>query len=185
MPATYSEATTLCACGCGKPTGIAKGGPRKGQRAKFIHGHHAQRHPHGWAEEDRGYLTPCRIWLGSKDSRGYGTKRDPATRRVRATHVMAWEEAHGPVPDGLELDHLCCQHACGNVEHLEAVTHRENMTRHWQRRGSSSRYPGVSWRKREKKWYAYVYADGRMMSLGFYCDEDEAGRVAAEARARL
>ena len=33
------------------------------------------------------------------------------------------------VPDGLELDHLCRNHSCFNIYHLESVTHRVNMLR--------------------------------------------------------
>jgi hypothetical protein len=33
----------------------------------------------------------------------------------------------GPIPDGLELHHLCGVHACWNPDHLKVVTHAENM----------------------------------------------------------
>lgn len=40
-----------------------------------------------------------------------------------------YEHVKGPVPDGLELDHLCRVHNCVNPAHLEAVTHAENVRR--------------------------------------------------------
>jgi hypothetical protein len=40
-----------------------------------------------------------------------------------------WEHLVGPVPDGLELDHLCRNPGCVNPDHLEPVTHKENMLR--------------------------------------------------------
>lgn len=45
------------------------------------------------------------------------------------THRYSYERAEGPVPAGLELDHLCRVRSCVNPEHLEPVTHRENMRR--------------------------------------------------------
>jgi hypothetical protein len=42
---------------------------------------------------------------------------------------MAYEMLVGPVPDGLELDHLCRVPACVNPDHLEPVTHIENVRR--------------------------------------------------------
>lgn len=49
-------------------------------------------------------------------------------RKVQA-HKVAWEEAHGPIPEGLEPDHLCNNKPCRNVAHLELVTHAENCRR--------------------------------------------------------
>jgi hypothetical protein len=42
---------------------------------------------------------------------------------------VAYELFVGPIPEGLELDHLCRNPSCVNPAHLEAVTHRENVRR--------------------------------------------------------
>ena len=44
-------------------------------------------------------------------------------------HRVAYELTNGPIPDGLELDHLCRVRHCVNPSHIEAVTHRENTLR--------------------------------------------------------
>lgn len=44
-------------------------------------------------------------------------------------HEWSYEQVHGPVPEGLELDHLCRSVTCVRPSHLEAVTHRENTLR--------------------------------------------------------
>lgn len=49
--------------------------------------------------------------------------------RRQLAHRVAYESVHGPVPCGMELDHLCGNRWCRNVEHLEAVTHRVNSQR--------------------------------------------------------
>lgn len=50
-------------------------------------------------------------------------------RKRMLAHVAAWVDVNGPVPDGLELDHVCRNRWCCNPQHLEAVTHRINSQR--------------------------------------------------------
>lgn len=69
----------------------------------------------------------CHVWQGSINDRGYGNiKYHNSTKRV---HVLTYELTKGPVPDGLELDHLCKNIECCNIDHLEAVTHAVNVER--------------------------------------------------------
>lgn len=107
---------------------------------RFISGHNARgqvlRKGPDWVLGDCGYLTPCLIWQHHKTKGGYGvaTVQDvdryvPGRRKQQYTHILQWQSVNGPVPEGLELDHLCRNRACGEVTHLEAVTHAENVRR--------------------------------------------------------
>lgn len=78
--------------------------------------------------EDRGYLTPCRIFTGYCTPDGYGQVGEGRHRLLR-THRVTYEHYVGPIPEGLELDHLCRVPACCEVTHLEAVTSSENKLR--------------------------------------------------------
>lgn len=69
----------------------------------------------------------CWVWTGKKNSSGYGVLCiDKLDRR---SHILSWTWENGPVPEGLELDHLCRNRACVRPSHLEAVTHKVNMER--------------------------------------------------------
>lgn len=72
--------------------------------------------------------TPC--WLTdyfvNKD--GYVTMKIGGGRR-RSVHRVTYELLVGPIPDGLQLDHLCRVRGCVNPAHLEPVTPRENTLR--------------------------------------------------------
>lgn len=69
----------------------------------------------------------CWEWVAGKDSGGYG--QIGVDRRVKRAHRVAYEAIVGPIPEGLELDHLCRNRACVRPEHLEPVTRYENVRR--------------------------------------------------------
>lgn len=69
----------------------------------------------------------CWLWVGAKNTNGYGRFWDG--RRGVSAHVWSYADAHGSVPAGMELDHLCRTPACVNPGHLEPVSHRENLIR--------------------------------------------------------
>lgn len=76
--------------------------------------------------EERGHRTACWIWTGQLNERGYGLIR---SKLSRLAHRAVWIETNGPIPDGLEIDHLCRQRDCVNPTHMELVTRSENMRR--------------------------------------------------------
>jgi hypothetical protein len=69
----------------------------------------------------------CLLWLGPVNQFGYG--RASIKGRKQVAHRAVYEMACGPVPDGLELDHLCRVRCCVNVAHLEPVTKQVNGLR--------------------------------------------------------
>lgn len=42
-------------------------------------------------------------------------------------HRFVWENVHGKIPDGYEIDHLCLNRGCCNVEHLQCIPKREHI----------------------------------------------------------
>lgn len=72
----------------------------------------------------------CWIWTGAKRG-GYGKVQ--VARKMRSLHRLAYELLVGPIPAGLQIDHVkkrgCTSTACCNPAHLEPVTHKENVLR--------------------------------------------------------
>lgn len=70
----------------------------------------------------------CWPWSASVDRKGYG-KFNYAGGRALGAHRYSYATAVGPIPDGMQIDHLCRNPSCVNPLHLEPVTPRENTMR--------------------------------------------------------
>ena len=71
----------------------------------------------------------CWLWLGATNAKGYGHIRSVENGPLISVHRVAYELANGAVPEGLEVDHLCFERACLNPDHLEAISHTDNVRR--------------------------------------------------------
>ena len=80
-----------------------------------------------WSKVQRGQPDECREWLGARTDGGYGNFA--IWPRNIGAHRMAYELSVGPIPAGLQIDHLCRNRGCVNPAHLEAVTGRVNVLR--------------------------------------------------------
>ncbi len=78
----------------------------------------------------RPELGPCWLWTAAKSVSGYGRFGTAAlSGGGQAAHRASWRMAHGPIPEGLHIDHLCRVHNCVNPAHLEPVTPKVNSQR--------------------------------------------------------
>jgi len=92
--------------------------------------------------------TGCWLWTASTNKNGYGQFRFGSqvdgTRTMVLAHRWAYEHLVGPIPEGLQLDHLCRAPWCVNPEHLEPVTNRENTVRGLEARGATAQHGSTS-----------------------------------------
>lgn len=79
------------------------------------------------ARVDVGHPLGCWLWTGGRTSTGYGSMR--VYGKPMKSHRFVFERLRGPVPEGLDLDHLCRVPLCVNPDHLEPVTRSTNTRR--------------------------------------------------------
>jgi hypothetical protein len=135
----------ICMCGCGRTTGIAKRthvgyGHVSGTHQRFIRGHAASKAAKAangrafWIAQDGPLDTPCHIWQGAVNSKGYPSQgtRGEKTWQV---HVRALEERLGrPLKPGHQAHHRCLTPRCVNGDHLVEHTPLEHVRAHCQMR---------------------------------------------------
>ena len=69
----------------------------------------------------------CLVVRAGLNNVGYGQIQIDGHKQL--VHRLAYELFVGPIPEGLQIDHLCRNRACWRWDHLEAVTSRENTLR--------------------------------------------------------
>lgn len=81
----------------------------------------------------------CWIWQPRAGTHGYGqmTRRISRKQVTSLAHRVSYEVFVGPIPDGLEIDHLCVTPKCVNPAHLEPVTRAENIRRRDARKAAA------------------------------------------------
>jgi hypothetical protein len=114
----------------------------------------------------------CHEWHGYVDAKGYGVF-GVGGRKLMKAHRYSYARAHGEVPSGLQLDHVCRNRRCVNPAHLEPVTSRENTIR-----GNLARGPAGACSKGHTMDAANTYVTSRGRR------ECRACRAAAQRRFR-
>lgn len=72
----------------------------------------------------------CWEWIGARSDTGYGNVMvSTRPRKAALAHRAVYEWLVGPIPSGLQLDHLCRNRWCVRPDHLEPVTAAENARR--------------------------------------------------------
>lgn len=135
-----------------------------------------------WSKVDKS--GECWEWTGIKGPTGYGViKINPHNIRV---HRLSFLWAKGPIPEGLQVDHICHNPSCVNPDHLRLATNKQNQE---NQKGPQSRnisgYRGVYWNKERRKWGALVTHRGKRIGAGHYVDPIEANAAVVAKRNEL
>lgn len=110
-----------------------------------------------WDKVER--LHDCWEWRGATSDTGYGQFR--VKGKTLYVHRVSWEIAGGHLADDVVIDHMCHNRICVRPEHLQAVTHKQNIENSRLSAANTSGARGVSFDRRSGKWIAQVMHSGR------------------------
>ena len=130
-------------------------------------------------DEDTGIFTwRKRIGVHCVIGREAGYKSDGYIRiQIDKTgycaHRVAWLYAYGKLPDG-QIDHINHIRDDNRLSNLRDVSQQENLKNIRKVDRNTSGYTGVTWNKRDKRWNAFIRADGKRIHLGNFKGKMEA-----------
>lgn len=114
----------------------------------------------------------CWLWTGATKDDGYG--RIWTGGRLRLVHRVMWELMRGPIAVGMQLDHVRCQVACTNPDHLRLATNGQNQQNsRGAYRNNRLGIRGV-YRTRSGRFVAHAQVDGRRHVVGRFDTPGEA-----------
>ncbi len=108
-----------------------------------------------------------------------GYRRVKVGGRIYQVHRLIWEAAHGPIPDGMVIDHINRDKLDNRLENLRCITPRHNQYNAKVYSNNSSGVRGMY--ARGSRWQIQFRVKGKLRSYGYYDDKELAELVAKEA----
>ena len=123
-------------------------------------------------------------WYAKKSNKTYYAVRQQRVSKHKQATVLMHREIlglkQGDPREGDHRNHNGLDNQRNNLRIADKAQNQQNRT---ERRNSYSKYKGVSWNKRDRKWQVYIGLGGKSKYVGYYEDEKEAARAYdAEAR---
>lgn len=130
-------------------------------------------------DEDFEFVSQWKWQLGYRDCAQRSVFKENGQR-----HTIYLHREVTKAPDGVEVDHIDSNRLNCQKSNLRFCTHNLNVRNALKRSTvTSSKYKGVCWHKRQKKFNASIRVDGKRYNLGsFTSDKDAAIRYNEAAR---
>lgn len=96
-------------------------------------------------------------------------------------HRIIWEMHHGPIPDGMKVDHRDMDPWNNRLVNLRLATNSQNMCNRPKQANNTSGYKGVCWDAVNEKWMAQIRAGGVSRILGRFHTAEEAYEAYCDA----
>lgn len=139
-----------------------------------------------WAKVNKG--SDCWTWTAGTKTNGYGQfgVRIDGKQHMARAHRVSYSIAHGAIPDGKVIDHVCINRLCVRPDHLRLTTAKQNNEhRLTTSQAALSGIRGVHWDAKANKWRAQVKHNNRTHYAGLHDTVSEAEAAAKAKRLSL
>ena len=117
---------------------------------------------------------------GKPDRKYYAVKlcKDGIVTQIKNHRLVALAFIENDDPNNkILVDHKDNDRLNNNVSNLRWSTHKGNSQNRNKQKDTSSKYKGVAYHKKNKKWRAQIYVNNKNKNLGYFHNEDEAARI--------
>jgi hypothetical protein len=143
-----------------------------------------------WRSRPRDHFTTDNVWLcflgrnankiaGHKERSGYTAVR--VDYKPYRAHRVIWEMHYGPIPEGMQIDHINMVRSDNRLCNLRLANNAQNNSNRGLQSNNTSGHKGVAWDRSRGKWAAQIMVGQKNIHLGRYDSIDEA--VAVRQRA--
>ena len=152
-------------------------------------------YPGIWYEESTGLPWSSRRFLGRgngwttdgklkrltcKNSNGYYTV--VINGKMKYLHRLVYEHFNGPIPTGLQVDHMNNVITDNRISNLQLLSHKDNSRCRLKQKNNTSGVAGVYWHKQHKKWRAQIKINGKLKYLGLFEQLEAAHQAYLQAK---
>lgn len=131
------------------------------------------------------------IRTNAGDRAGYshkdGYRRMSLRGKPALEHRVIWELHNGPIPEGMQVDHINHIRDDNRIENLRLVTGKDNSRNQKLSKLNTSGCTGVQFNREINKWLARIVVDGRVKTIGYFetFDEAKTARLARQAKEKF
>jgi hypothetical protein len=100
-------------------------------------------------------------------------------------HRLAWQMAVGPIPAGMEIDHIDHDPSNNTLNNLRLVTKAGNRRNRSRDSRNTSGVNGVFWAAHAKAWSAQIRVDRKTHHIGYFKDLEAAATARKKAEAEF
>ena len=117
-------------------------------------------------------------WLARKGINSFYARRRVPTGKAKKEKLVYMHQMVIEVPEGMVIDHVNQDGMDNRSGNLRPATHSQNLYNRKKRSGATqSKYKGIYWRKKVRKWQASIKCNKKRIELGYFRDEIEAAKA--------